>query len=167
MTLALGVLLRSGADAHTGYWVLLVSLMVVGAGVGSTIAPSTTSIMSSLSPHQAGVGSAINDASRQVGGALGVAVLGSVWASSYAHALAAPALRVVVPPSALQASRGSVGAALATARMLPAPAGESLVAGAKAAFVHGSNVANIVAALVAIGGAFLAMRYLPRLPRGR
>jgi EmrB/QacA subfamily drug resistance transporter len=166
MTLALGVLLRSGADAHTGYWVLLVSLMVVGAGVGSTIAPSTTSIMSSLSPHQAGVGSAINDASRQVGGALGVAVLGSVWASSYAHALAAPALRLAVAPSALQASRGSVGAALAAARMLPAPAGQNLVAAAKAAFVHGSNVANIVAALVAIGGAFLAMRYLPRLKRG-
>jgi MFS family permease len=165
-TLAVGVLLRSGADAHTGYWVLLISLMVVGAGVGSTIAPSTTSIMSSLSPHQAGVGSAINDASRQVGGALGVAVLGSVWASSYAHALTAPALRTAVAPSALQASSGSVGAALAAARRLPAPARESLVAAAKAAFVHGSNVANIVAALVAIGGAFLAMRYLPRT-RGR
>jgi hypothetical protein len=54
-----------------------------------------------------------------------------------------------------------VGAALAAARTLPAPARESLVAAAKAAFVHGSNVANVVAALVAIGGAFLAMRFLP------
>ena len=164
MTLAVGVLLRSGADAHTGYWVLLVSLVVVGAGIGSTIAPSTTSIMSSLSPHQAGVGSAINDAARQVGGALGVAVLGSVWASSYAHALAAPALRATVTPSALQASRSSVGAALAAARGLSAPAARSLVAAAKEAFVHGSNVAGVVAALVAIGGALLAMRYLPRRP---
>jgi EmrB/QacA subfamily drug resistance transporter len=162
MTLALGVLLRSGADAHTAYWVLLVSLMVVAAGIGSTIAPSTTSIMSSLSPHQAGVGSAINDAARQVGGALGVAVLGSVWASSYAHALAAPALRATVTSSALQASRSSVGAALAAARALPAPAAQSLVATAKEAFVHGSDVAGVVAALVAIGGALLAMRYLPR-----
>lgn len=166
-TLAVGTLLRSGAGAHTGYWVLLVSLMVVGAGVGSTIAPSTTSIMSSLSPHQAGVGSAINDASRQVGGALGVAVLGSVWASSYAHALAAPALRASVAPTALAASRSSVGAALATARSLPSPGRLDLIDAAKAAFVHGSNVANIVASLVAIGGAFLAVRYLPQRIRPR
>src|SRR5207248_1898140 len=83
-------------------------------------------------------------AARQVGGALGVAVLGSVWASSYAHALAAPALRATVTPSALQASRSSVGAALAAARGLPAPAAQSLVATAKEAFVHGSNVAGVV-----------------------
>ncbi|HYR62370.1 MAG TPA: MFS transporter [Actinomycetota bacterium] len=161
LLLTLGTLVRSGADAHTGYGVLLVSLVIVAAGVGSTIAPSTTSIMSSLPPHQAGVGSAINDAARQVGAALGVAVLGSVWASSYAHALAAPALRATVSPVALRASRSSVGAALAAAHTLPGRAGPNLAAAAKAAFVHGSNVANIVAALVAIGGAFLAMRFLP------
>jgi hypothetical protein len=138
--------------------------MVAAAGIGSTIAPSTTSIMSSLSPRQAGVGSAINDAARQVGAALGVAVLGSVWASSYAHALAAPVLRATVAPPALQASRSSVGAALAAARALPAPAAQSLVAAAKEAFVHAADVANVVAALVAIGGALLAMRYLPRRP---
>ena len=165
MTLAVGTLLRSGADAHTGYWVLLVSLMVVGAGVGSTIAPSTTSIMSSLSPHQAGVGSAINDASRQVGGALGVAVLGSIWASSYAHALAAPTLRAAVAPAALQASRSSVGARWPASARSRAPARMDLIAAAKGAFVHGSNVANIVASAVAIGGAFLAVRYLPSKTR--
>jgi EmrB/QacA subfamily drug resistance transporter len=167
MTLAVGTLLRSGAGAHTGYWVLLVSLIVVGAGIGSTIAPSTTSIMSSLSPHQAGVGSAINDASRQVGGALGVAVLGSIWAGSYAHALSAPTLRAAVAPSALLASRSSVGAALAAARTLPWPARLDLIAASKAAFVHGSNVANIVASLVAIVGAGLAMHYLPSRSRSR
>ncbi|HEY2430386.1 MAG TPA: hypothetical protein VGI06_15710, partial [Acidimicrobiales bacterium] len=57
-----------------------------------------------------------------------------------------------------------VGAALAAARALPAPAAQSLVAAAKEAFVHAANVANVVAALVAIGGALLAMRYLPRRP---
>ena len=56
------------------------------------------------------------------------------------------------------------GGRLAAARALPAPAAQSLVATAKEAFVHGSNVANIVAALVAIGGSLLAMRYLPRRP---
>ena len=56
------------------------------------------------------------------------------------------------------------GGRLAAARALPAPAAQSLVATAKEAFVHGSNVANIVTALVAIGGSLLAMRYLPRRP---
>ncbi|HMC09017.1 MAG TPA: hypothetical protein VKL22_06840, partial [Actinomycetota bacterium] len=116
-------------------------------------------------PHQAGVGSAINDAARQVGAATGVAVLGSIWASSYTHHLEGPALRRLVAPGALAASRSSVGAALATARTLPAPARLDLVGAAKAAFVHGSNVANVVAALVAVAGAALAMRYLPRMSR--
>jgi EmrB/QacA subfamily drug resistance transporter len=165
LLLTVGTLFRSGADAHTGFWVLLVSLVIVAAGVGSTIAPSTTAIMSSLSPHQAGVGSAINDAARQVGAALGVAVLGSVWASSYSHSLAAPALRAAVAPGALQASRSSVGAAIAVAHTLPGASGSNLVSAAKEAFVHGSNVANIVAALVAIGGSILAVRYLPRRTR--
>src|SRR5207302_969993 len=83
----------------------------------------------------------------------------------YAHHLGNPALRRLVAPGALAASRSSVGAALAAARTVPAPAGLDLVGAAKAAFVHGSNVANVVAALVAVGGAVLAVRYLPGMSR--
>ena len=164
--LAVGCLMRATASAHTGYLPLLVSLMVIGVGIGMTIAPSTTAIMASLSPAQAGVGSAINDAARQVGGAAGVAVLGSIWASSYKRSLAGSGVRRLVPAGALQASRGSVGAALAAARGLRGVQGPDLAAAAKAAFVHGSDVANVVAAAVALGGAALAVRYLPRAGRG-
>jgi EmrB/QacA subfamily drug resistance transporter len=166
VVLAAGCLLRATASAHTGYGLLLVSLVIVGIGVGSTIAPSTSSIMSSLSPHQAGVGSAINDAARQVGAAAGVAVLGSVWASSYHRALGATTLHGV-PASAVAAGRASVGAAIAAAHGLPASSGGQLVAAARAAFVHGSNVANVVAAVIAFGGAVIAVRSLrARRPRG-
>jgi EmrB/QacA subfamily drug resistance transporter len=93
LALAAGTFLRAFATAGTGYPLLLVSLVIVAVGVGSTIAPSTNSIMSSLSAAQSGVGSAMNDAARQIGAAAGVAVLGSVWASSYRHSLAAAGAR--------------------------------------------------------------------------
>jgi len=163
MTIAgVAALIRATANAHTGYPLLLVSLIIVGVGVGLTIAPSTASIMSSLPPHQAGVGSAINDAARQVGAAAGVAVLGSVWASAYHSYLSTARTGALsgVPASAVAGSRSSVGAAIAVARSLPAAAGSNLVETAKAAFVHGSNVANVVAALVALGGGVAAVALL-------
>ena len=167
LLLGIGCLMRTTATAHSGYGLLLVSLMVIGAGIGSTIAPSTTSIMSSLSPDQAGVGSAINDAARQIGAAAGVAVLGSVWASSYKRALSGASLARGVPHAALQASRASVGAALSTAHALGGSHGVTLAAAAKSAFVHGSNLANLVAALVAAVGVVVAIRYLPKVSAGR
>jgi predicted MFS family arabinose efflux permease len=162
IVLAASVWLRATAGAHTGYPLLLISLMIAAVGVGSTIAPSTASIMSSLPPERAGVGSAINDAARQVGAAAGVAVLGSVWASSYHTSLAGRTARTEIPRAALSASRSSVGAALAIAHTLPAAPGNDLTAIAKAAFVHGSDVANVVAGVVAAVGAILALRFMPR-----
>ena len=159
---AVGVAVRIPANAHTGYWLLLLSLVIISVGVGSTIAPSTASIMSSLPPHQAGVGSAINDAARQVGAAAGVAVLGSVWSSSYRASMAAPAVRAAIPQSALAASHSSIGSALAVAHSLPAGVGADLAGVAKEAFVHASNMANVVAVGVAVVASYLAWRYLPR-----
>ncbi|HEX3540268.1 MAG TPA: MFS transporter [Acidimicrobiales bacterium] len=159
---AVGVAVRLPANAHTGYWLLLLSLVIIGVGVGSTIAPSTASIMSSLPPHQAGVGSAINDAARQVGAAAGVAVLGSVWSSSYRASMAAPAVRAAIPQPALAASHSSIGSALAVAHSLPAGVGADLAGFAKEAFVHASNVANVAAVGVALVASYLAWRYLPR-----
>jgi len=123
LVLAASVGVRATAGAHTGFGLLLVSLMLAGAGVGCAIAPSTTAIMSSLPPNQAGVGSAINDAARQVGAAVGVAVLGSVWASSYHRSLSRAGVRARVPAAALTASRSSVGAGGGTAPGGPRGAG--------------------------------------------
>lgn len=167
LVLAIGIAVRTPANSHTGYWLLLLSLMIIGAGVGCTIAPSTASIMSSLPPHQAGVGSAINDAARQIGAAVGVAVLGSVWSSSFQASLSTRAVRARVPRGALVASHSSIGAAFAAARTIPAATGTYLDAVAKEAFVHASNVANVVAVVVALLGAGLALRYLPHAAGAR
>src|SRR5206468_11122593 len=66
---------------HTPYWEIAIELAIVAVGMGFTMPPSTASIMSSLPMAKAGVGSAMNDTTRELGGALGVAVLGSVLAS--------------------------------------------------------------------------------------
>jgi MFS family permease len=160
--LSAGVAIRALSTATTGFPLLLVSLVVCGIGVGLTVAPSTGAIMSSLSPHQAGVGSAINDAARQVGAATGVAVLGSVWSSAYRGALTRSTVGPRVPDQALRQSRTSIGSVVDLRHSLPKDVEANLVRAAKAAFVHGSNVANVVGALVVLVAAGLAFSYLPR-----
>ncbi len=160
--LSAGVALRAFSTATTGFPLLLASLVVCGIGVGLTVAPSTGSIMSSLPPDQAGVGSAINDAARQVGAATGVAVLGSVWSTAYRGALTRSSVGPRVPDHALSESRSSIGSVVDLAHTLPRDVGNELLSAAKAAFVHGSNVANVVGALVVLVAAVLAFRYLPK-----
>ena len=165
--LAVGTFLRAFAGAGTQYPLLLVSLVIVAVGVGATIAPSTNSIMSALSPREAGVGSAMNDAARQIGAAAGVAVLGSVWASSYRHSLTVAGAARGIPSAAVAAGRTSVGAAFSAAQGLPAGSRASLVESAKIAFVHGSDVANVVGGVVALIGVAVALRALPSLQAHR
>jgi hypothetical protein len=115
--------------------------------------PCTALIMSSLPLGKAGVGSAVNDTTRELGGALGVGVLGSILASVYAshihHALAGAPAEVVSVASA------SLGAALQV------PGVPGLAEAAKQAFVDGLGVATNVGALDAASGAVLAYRFLP------
>ena len=71
-------------DADSPLWLLLAILSVQGVGMGSVMAPATESIMSVVPREKAGAGAAVNNSVRQVGGALGVAILGSVLAAAYA-----------------------------------------------------------------------------------
>lgn len=117
--------------------------------------------MGSLPLGKAGVGSAMNDTTRQVGGALGVAVLGSVLSSAYAARIA-PAL-ASLPRSAALAASDSIGATLRTARSLGGT-GAPVAAAARAAFVSAMGTAVNIAALVALVGAATALLFLPSRP---
>jgi EmrB/QacA subfamily drug resistance transporter len=81
--MAAGFGLMATSTAHTGYTSLLVASIIIAGGIGLAMAPATESIMGSLPPAQAGVGSAVNDTTRSLGGALGVAVMGSVASSVF------------------------------------------------------------------------------------
>jgi hypothetical protein len=97
--------------------------LLYGLGMGTTAAPVTESIMGSLPPQRAGVGSAVNNTTRQTGGALGVAVLGSIFAARYHAAIGSLAF---LPAPHRHAARESIGLSLEAARGLPAAAAAGL-----------------------------------------
>lgn len=165
---ALGLYLFSFATATSGYGPIAGMLVVIGLGMGLAMAPATDSIMGSLPPEKAGVGSAVNDTTRQVGGALGVAVLGSITTALYAAKITShPQFDMLqtASPQAAEAVQNSVGAAAIVAERLPPDAARLLENTANAAFVSGASVALVVGALVTLGGALVALAFLPARPR--
>jgi EmrB/QacA subfamily drug resistance transporter len=151
-------LLLFGVSVEDGYRPVGVALAVFGFGLGLSMAPATESIMSALPLAKAGVGSAMNDTTRAVGGALGVAVLGSVLSARYASAIA-PALSGLPAPAAATA-RDSIGAAAHTADQLGTD-GPRLAAAARQAFITGTHTSLIVAIAALVAGAILAAVLLP------
>jgi EmrB/QacA subfamily drug resistance transporter len=153
---AAGLAIASSVSTSTGYGRLGIALLFMGAGMGLAGAPATESIMGSLPRERANVGSAVNDTTRELGGALGVAVVGSIMASLYTTQLS-ERLPDAVPAPAAAAARESLGAGVEVGGRL----GPEIADAAREAFVHAMSRASIVVALVAGFGALLAWRYLP------
>ncbi|GMQ97758.1 MAG: MFS transporter [Acidimicrobiia bacterium] len=145
-------------DIDSGYSHVAWTLAVLGIGMGLVMAPATESIMGSLPLSKAGVGSAMNDTTRQVGGALGVAILGSILASSYGSAM--EPLLSTLPAEAAAVAGDSIGGALAVASRI-GDAGAPLIAAANEAFIGGMSASVWVAAGVALAGAVVAALFLP------
>jgi len=158
---AVGQLLLLGTQVASPYVYVAASMAVLAAGMGVAMAPLTASIMGSIPMGKAGVGSAVNDTTRELGGALGVAVMGSLLQSAYSARIAGLGR---VPEAARQLAETSLGAALKTAGGLGGQdpgAAKVLVDGAKQAYVSGMHLALFVAAGVALAAMALVLRYLP------
>jgi DHA2 family multidrug resistance protein-like MFS transporter len=132
----------------------------MGIGIGLAMTPATDSIMGSLPREKAGVGSAVNDTTREVGGALGVAILGSLLAASYHSSMDGSAALHALPAPAASVAHDSLGGAVQVAGQLGA-AGQSVVADASRAFVNAMGSTVLVAAAVAVVGALVALIWLP------
>jgi hypothetical protein len=158
---AVGVAARGNFSVHTRYDAIFISLCLFGLGIALTMAPATASIMGVVGQARAGVGSAVNDTTRQVGGALGVAVMGSVAASLYRHDLTRRLARSNLPTGVAAKATGSVGGALQLASHLPAASGGALAGAARHAFFHGADAACLAGAAVLALGAILAASFLP------
>jgi EmrB/QacA subfamily drug resistance transporter len=154
-------------SATISYDIISVQMVVYGLGMGLTSAPATESIMGAISRHKAGVGSAVNDTTRLVGGTLGVAVIGSVYASVFGSRLTAT-MPANVPSSAAALAHQSVGAAYAVAGKIAALGhpllGQAVQHASTNAFLRGLTVGCLVAAGVAAAGAILAGMFLPAQP---
>jgi len=156
-SVGLGLLVR--VETGSGFTPLLISQVVMATGLGLSLAPATEAIMGSLPPSQAGVGSAVNDTTRELGGALGVAVLGSLFASRYIDQLQ-PAT-TVLPDDARHAALDSIAGADTVAATLGGAAGRELRQQAAEAFVAGFHTAAITGAAVALVGAVIVVTCLP------
>jgi predicted MFS family arabinose efflux permease len=145
------------------YQLVVGQMVVMGLGLGLTTAPATESILSVLPPAKAGVGSAMNDATREAGGTLGVAVLGSIFTSLYADRLSSTAFGHLPAPVG-RAAQDSVAAAMDVIGRSPASIHGVLLDGLHGSFMTGFHVACVVAAAICCLGALGAVA-LPGRPR--
>ena len=146
----------SQAATETSYAIIVAQMLLMGTGLGMTTAPATESILSVLPAAKAGVGSAMNDATRLAGGTLGVAVIGSVYISLYADRVAERASAHLLP-SAVNAASDSIGAGVAVAARAPAGARAPVLQAVESAFMDGLHAGCLVAAGVCALGAIGAL----------
>ena len=149
------------------YRIIAIQMVVYGLGMGLTAAPATESIMGAVAADQAGVGSAMNDSTRLLGGTLGVAVIGSIYASLYGTRLNST-LPAALPQSLTHLVHQSVGAAFGVSSQLTANGQLTTADGVRQAavnaFDHGLSIGCVVAGAVALAGALLAAAFLPSQP---
>ena len=149
----------SGSDAiMSSFGGGMLTRLLMGIGFGFTTAPVTESIMGSLPRTRAGVGSAVNDTTRQTGGAVGVAVMGTVFAATYRANMGQ---LLFVPAASRAAARESIGTSLATAGHLGGATGQQLLAEAHAAFLTAMRLTYGVAVCIVLIAVFVAWRFLP------
>jgi MFS family permease len=142
----------------TPIWVLCVLFFIQGIGMGAIMPPATEAVMSVVPRERAGAGSALTNTARQVSGALGVAVLGSILAQVYRSQLS-PHLGNL-PASARDAAAGSITASQAVAAKLGA-AGQGLASAANSSFIHAMHVTTLISAGITLLGAIIVLRWMP------
>jgi EmrB/QacA subfamily drug resistance transporter len=133
VVLMVGTFMHSFDTVMGSLWLGIIARFLLGAGMGLLMPPATMAIMSAVPPERAGVGSAMNDTTRQTGGALGVAIVGSIVAGAYRLHFRMPS---GVPAEVADQARDSVGRALLVASKLPGETGTALRAAAREAFIN-------------------------------
>jgi EmrB/QacA subfamily drug resistance transporter len=159
--IAVGLAALSQVTARSAYLDVLPDFFMIGLGVGLAFAPCVESVMGSLPREQAGTGSATNSAAEQTGGALGVAVLGSLLSARYQSLLTPVLAHHPLPHSALHLITGSLGGALIVAEQVGGRLGAGLAALARLSFLSGMSLALAAGAAVVGAAAVAVLALLP------
>jgi DHA2 family multidrug resistance protein-like MFS transporter len=146
LLVVIGLGVMAVIEPDTPYVVIAGGLVLLSSGMAITLAPATGSIMSAVPLNKAGVGSAVNDTTRELGGALGIALLGSIATSTYRDGLDLTG----VPPETAAAASESVGAAVGVANRIGGTAGAELAAEAGRAFTNAFNITMATGAAIAL-----------------
>jgi DHA2 family multidrug resistance protein-like MFS transporter len=150
-------------DTATSSLEIAAALGTLGFGMGLAMSPATEAIMGALPRAKAGIGSAMNDVVRELGGTLGVAVLGSILSSSYGSGMDGETAGL--PHGAAEAASDSVGAAHDIGAQVGGGAGAALIDAADSAFVNAMTTTATLAAAAALIGALIALAFLPSRAR--
>jgi EmrB/QacA subfamily drug resistance transporter len=161
LLIAVGLGLLSGTGVHDTYLDAFPWFVLVGIGVGLTMAPSTESIMGSLPKEEAGVGSATSDTSMQVGGALGVGVIGTALIIRYQNLMTPLLAHLHLPANINALVLGSIGGALAVAQRVPGSSGQALAGAATRGFISGMDIGLIMACMIVSVAGIVVLALLP------
>jgi DHA2 family multidrug resistance protein-like MFS transporter len=145
--------LLSVLTPDTPYLVIAGALALLGAGMAITVAPATAEIMTSVPLSKAGVGSAVNDTTRELGGALGIALMGTIVNTAYRSSIDLEGVRL--PAGTRAAAEESIGAADSIAGRIPG--GEALTTQAASAFTDAFKLANMVSVAIALATAAVVL----------
>lgn len=160
-----GFVVAAVMPAAAGYWHQVIAAMaLMAAGLAFTASPATDAIMGALPPAKAGAGSAVNDTTREVGGTLGVAIVGSVLNSAYGSHVTSALAGLGAPHAVLPVARQSVMAGLVTAGHFPPPLRAAATSAVNDAFVTGLHAGSLVAACATGAAALFALAFLPARP---
>ncbi|WP_063770741.1 MFS transporter [Streptacidiphilus carbonis] len=151
----------SSIGVSTAYWVIAPIVVVNGIGMGFIFGVTQDTMLATAPKERAGAAAAIGETAMELGGGLGIAVLGSVLAGAYRGGLHLPA---GLPEQAVAAAHQSVGGAMATGAALPAPQGPALVSTAQNAFVHGIHISTLIGACILAVGAVASLYALRGVP---
>ncbi|MBJ7340375.1 MFS transporter [Mycolicibacterium sp.] len=151
-------------DTDVSYLVVAGQMVLLGGGLGLTTAPATDSIMGVVRPEQAGAGSAVNDATRQIGGTLGVAVLGSIFSTLYVRHLSDGSALQSLPEPAQTTAREGLAQGLAVAARAPGEIAAALRNSVSDAFMSGLHAGCMTAGAVCLAGALFVLAFLPAHP---
>ena len=157
----------SGATVHTTYAQVVAGMVLLGVGAGLVMPAATGSVMGSLPEEHTGVGSATNGTFIQTGGALGVAVIGSLLSNRFEDRVTATLAPLRLPHPVEQAIGNSLGEALAVAQHLGGAVGAAIAGAARSAFVSGMDLSLTAAGFVVLAAALIGLVTLPGKPARR
>ena len=161
LVLAGGLWLISRASLTTAYGEIMAGQIMIGSGVGLIIPSATGSVIGAVPRRHAGVGSATNELVLQTGGALGLAVIGSLFSTTYQGAVTRRLVSRHVPAAVLHTTRSSVGSGLGASARIGGPLGHLIAQAARLAFVSGMQLGLLTGAAGAVVGAIVAVLVLP------
>ena len=157
-----GFVVAAATAAASSYWgPVVISMSLMAAGLAFTTGPATEAIMGALPPGKAGAGSAVNDTTREAGGTLGVAIVGSVLSSAYGSHVLGGLVALGASSSAGRAAGQSIIAGLTVAGRLPAPLRAAAREAVRSAFMAGLHRGSLVAGAAAAAGALVALLFVP------